>query len=272
MRTYRIGKLVNETGITQDTLKFYERQGIMTSNKEDSGYRYYNVPDCGTIMQIRYLRQLGFTVKEISHLMKDADSKKVVNIVEQKIEEINKSVQRLKHTKEALESYHALCIEINEKPNQWLIEDSPDYYFLKHTTAANFLEEKSISKYIKRWANELIDVQMSLLIPKQNIYSENVDECFWGFSVKEKSPQTDKMDKDKLIMKIHFGKCFKYIFSQESKEFSSPKILDIPLKLIDSLGYSVAGDVLCHYISQTAEIIDDKKVLMDNFVIMIPIF
>ena len=269
MRTYRIGKLVKETGVTQDTLKFYEKQGILTSDKKDSGYRYYSVPECGTVMQIRYLRQLGFTVKEVSDMMKNASSGDIVNMVEQKIQDTDKSIHKLNRTKEALKSYQKQCCAIYSKPNQWLIEDCPDYYFLKHTTAVNFLEGKNISNYIKNWTNELIDINMSLYIPFQNIHSENEDECFWGFSVAEGSGQMNS--RNEIIKKIHLGKCLIYIYSQKSEEFSSPKILEAPLKLVADLGYSVAGDALCHFISQTTEETNGEKKQLDNFIIMIPI-
>ena len=270
MRTYRIGKLVKETGVTQDTLKYYEKQGILTSDKKDSGYRYYSVPECGTVMQIRYLRQLGFTVKEVSDMMKNSSSYEIVNMVEQKIQDTDESIQKLKHTRDALRNYQKQCNSIHKNPNQWLIEDCPDYYFLKHTTAVNFLGEKNMSNYIKNWTYEFIDINMSLYIPFKNIRSENEDDCFWGFSVGE-SVQTKDIITDKFIQKIHMGKCLIYIYSQESKEFSSPKILEKPLNLVAALGYSVAGDALCHFVSQTIEERDGVKAELDNFIIMIPI-
>ena len=271
MRTYRIGKLVKETGVTQDALKYYEKQGILTSVKKDSGYRYYSVPECGTVMQIRYLRQLGFTVKEVSDIMKNATSDEIVNMVEQKIRDTDKNIQKLKRTKEALKNYQKQCSAIHRKPNQWLIENCPDYYFLKHTTAVNFLEEKNISNYIKNWTNEFIDTNMSLYIPFHNIHSENEDDCFWGFSMAKESEQMKDIITDKLIQKIHLGKCLIYIYSQKSEEFGSPKILEKPLKLMTELGYSAAGDALCHFISQTIEESDGVKTELDNFIIMIPI-
>lgn len=64
MKNYRIGELVKEMGVTQDTLKFYEKRGMINSKRSESGYRYYNVTDCGDILHILYLRELGFSIKE----------------------------------------------------------------------------------------------------------------------------------------------------------------------------------------------------------------
>lgn len=270
MKSYRIGRLVDETGITQDTLKFYERQGILTPYKKDSGYRYYDVPECGTIMQIRYLRQLGFSVKEISNMMDNSNPGKIVDIVDQKIEDTDKAIQKMKLMQKALKNYSRLCHAVYEKPNKWVIENCQDYYFLKHTTAANFLGEENVSKYLKSWINEFIDINISLFIPEQKIYSENEDDCFWGFSVTEETAKINNMVTSELIQKVNLGKCLIYAYSHESMEFSSPKIIQEPLDIVEKLGYSVAGDILCHFVSQTTGPNKDGEDL-ENYIIMIPI-
>lgn len=61
----QIGQLCAATGISRDTLRFYEKRGLLVSRRLDNGYRDYP-PD--VVDWLRYLRtaqSLGFTLAEI---------------------------------------------------------------------------------------------------------------------------------------------------------------------------------------------------------------
>ena len=44
-KTYRIGDVANLMGLSRDTLRYYEKRGILSSKKEENGYRYYTEED-----------------------------------------------------------------------------------------------------------------------------------------------------------------------------------------------------------------------------------
>jgi DNA-binding transcriptional MerR regulator len=62
----RIGEVANRSGVTVDTVRFYERVGVLpAAAREPSGYRDYAV---GTVERIRLTRELqaiGFTLAEV---------------------------------------------------------------------------------------------------------------------------------------------------------------------------------------------------------------
>ena len=62
----RIGEIADRSGVTVDTVRFYERLGVLPSpEREPSGYRDY-VPE--TVERIRLTRELqaiGFTLNEV---------------------------------------------------------------------------------------------------------------------------------------------------------------------------------------------------------------
>ena len=37
---YKIGDVANLMGLSRDTLRHYEKRGILTSQREENGYRY----------------------------------------------------------------------------------------------------------------------------------------------------------------------------------------------------------------------------------------
>ena len=67
---YRIGQLAKLAEVTPDTIRFYEKQGMMDhQTRTDGGYRLYTEQDLHRLRFIRYAKQLGFTLEAITELL-----------------------------------------------------------------------------------------------------------------------------------------------------------------------------------------------------------
>jgi MerR family transcriptional regulator, copper efflux regulator len=60
-----IGEIAAATGISRDTLRFYEKRGLLTARRGGNGYRDYPPEAVDWLRYIRTAQQLGFTLKEI---------------------------------------------------------------------------------------------------------------------------------------------------------------------------------------------------------------
>jgi MerR family transcriptional regulator, copper efflux regulator len=61
----QIGEIAAATGISRDTLRFYEKRGLLTARRGGNGYRDYPPEAVDWLRYIRTAQQLGFTLKEI---------------------------------------------------------------------------------------------------------------------------------------------------------------------------------------------------------------
>ena len=67
----RIGKLAEAAGVGVETIRFYQRRGLLQQPQRHSpGYREYSPDDVARLRFIKSAQQLGFTLKEIAELMK----------------------------------------------------------------------------------------------------------------------------------------------------------------------------------------------------------
>jgi DNA-binding transcriptional MerR regulator len=65
-----IGKVARRAGVGVETIRFYERQGLLTPPiRKDSGYRLYPQHVFGRIRFIRRAQELGFSLREIKELL-----------------------------------------------------------------------------------------------------------------------------------------------------------------------------------------------------------
>jgi DNA-binding transcriptional MerR regulator len=61
----KIGELAFATGLSRDTLRFYEKRGLLLSRRRDNGYRDYPPEAVQWLCYLRSAQQLGFTLAEI---------------------------------------------------------------------------------------------------------------------------------------------------------------------------------------------------------------
>src|SRR3954471_1725022 len=63
---WKVGELARRTGLSIRTLHYYEEIGLLSpSRRTEAGHRLYAAGDVVRLQQIKSLRQLGFTLKEI---------------------------------------------------------------------------------------------------------------------------------------------------------------------------------------------------------------
>lgn len=75
MESTKIGQVAREAGVTVDTVRFYERRGVIPPpEREPSGYRRYPATTAGRIRLTRSLQALGFTLDEIVDALASLDA------------------------------------------------------------------------------------------------------------------------------------------------------------------------------------------------------
>ncbi len=66
--TRTIGKLAKEVGVGVETIRFYERQGLIQQPRKGEGPRHYDDVALTTLRYIRIAQQLGLSLKDIRRL------------------------------------------------------------------------------------------------------------------------------------------------------------------------------------------------------------
>jgi MerR family copper efflux transcriptional regulator len=68
--TLTIGRLADEVGVSIDTVRFYEKRGLLPQPARTAGgYRAYSPEDTWRLRFILRAKELGFTLREIRELL-----------------------------------------------------------------------------------------------------------------------------------------------------------------------------------------------------------
>jgi MerR family mercuric resistance operon transcriptional regulator len=115
MESLTIGKVARLAGIGVETVRFYERQGLIDKPmRRESGYRQYSEDIVRRLRFIKRAKELGFTLKEIKDLLalqleSDRTCADVRRRAEVKIDDIEQRVRTLQRMKKALAKLTMAC-------------------------------------------------------------------------------------------------------------------------------------------------------------------
>jgi MerR family mercuric resistance operon transcriptional regulator len=110
-----IGKLAKQSGVNIETIRYYEKIGIMPApDRSASGYRVYRPDHLKRLSFVRRSRQLGFSLDEIRGLLRlvDGDSYSCAQIRELTLDhvaQIRQKIADLTRLKRVMEEMAAQC-------------------------------------------------------------------------------------------------------------------------------------------------------------------
>jgi MerR family mercuric resistance operon transcriptional regulator len=106
MAELTIGRLADEAGVNVETIRYYQRRGLMTEpDKPISGHRRYAADAIKRVHFIKRAQVLGFTLEEISSLLELDEARACADTRElaaRKLEVIENKLADLKAMRKAL--------------------------------------------------------------------------------------------------------------------------------------------------------------------------
>jgi MerR family copper efflux transcriptional regulator len=114
MQALTIGRAAREAGVNIETVRFYERRGLIEQPPKGEGYRIYSSEQVARIRFVKEAQQIGFSLTEIGELLTlRADPAADCSYVRQqaiaKREEVRRKIERLQQIDAALETLVAAC-------------------------------------------------------------------------------------------------------------------------------------------------------------------
>jgi len=112
-----IGKVAKLSGVSIDTIRFYERNGLIPDPpRRESGYRAYPEETVFRLKFIKNAKEIGFTLAEIRDLLglrttKEANCEAVQKMAEEKIRVVKEKIRTLEGIHVALEKLLESCRE-----------------------------------------------------------------------------------------------------------------------------------------------------------------
>ncbi|MAT50863.1 MAG: heavy metal-responsive transcriptional regulator [Porticoccaceae bacterium] len=114
MTKLTIGRLANSASVGVETVRYYERRGLIRQPPKHGGFREYSRDDIARIHFIKRAQELGFSLTEIEQLLDLSECKgnsraQVKQLTKEKICEIRRKIEHLTKLEATLTTLHERC-------------------------------------------------------------------------------------------------------------------------------------------------------------------
>ena len=107
-----IGKLAAAGGVGVETIRFYQRKGLLEQPTRDAGIRRYGSDDVRRLRFIKQAQTAGFTLDQIRELLDlDAseDRSRARELARERVVALNSKIRELKQARDALQRLANEC-------------------------------------------------------------------------------------------------------------------------------------------------------------------
>jgi DNA-binding transcriptional MerR regulator len=118
---YQIGEVAKIAGVAVDTLRFYEKEGLIQEPyRSEGGFRQYAPSVIDRVRFIKKAQSFGLTLAQIKTIMRKSDQglkpccSHVEKVLERKLVELEKSIRDLQKMKRNLKSLVKAWIPMEE--------------------------------------------------------------------------------------------------------------------------------------------------------------
>ncbi|MFV0344452.1 MAG: MerR family transcriptional regulator [Anaerocolumna sp.] len=100
---YKISEISKLYGIGVDSLRYYEKIGVLKPKRDVNGYRLYSLKDIYKITIIKDLRQLNFSMHQIKEYLDHQNLGNTLDLLKEEQHFIKEQIKDLKNTEQLIE-------------------------------------------------------------------------------------------------------------------------------------------------------------------------
>lgn len=191
MDNRNIGKLAQFMGVSPYTIKYYEKIGLLSASRDkQSNYRRYELRTCSFLAECLKYRKMGFSLKELEVLIKQADEQLHESMLEQRLNTVEEELKQLHDLRQFLLEYRQDCQQVEKELGNWYIVPFKERIYCRPQTNCLNFTEKNISEDSINIMDYAPRTQ-GLLILSQSYLNGGAQAFSWGQSVTSQEPRPE---------------------------------------------------------------------------------
>jgi DNA-binding transcriptional MerR regulator len=247
---WTIGEVAKLFDVTTDTLRYYEKIGILSPHKNDeNGYRYYSYDEIVVLMDILFFRNMELSVKDIKNIITKMNVGDIKNILYQNQRIVENRIQELSKLKKMITqaaSQYELC---EEQLGKLSIVSVPDFKYKIIGMQANDLVP-TIRKYKEEdWVDDRI--RYTLFVSQEELL-ENPNFCSAqvGISIDKENLYMLDFSEQKALSSLDAAE---YLYTIVGTNYAEQEndILKKALDYLNAEGRQIKGPLVGRYLASS---------------------
>lgn len=257
---YKINEISKLYGIGVDSLRYYEKIGVLVPRRDTNGYRLYGLKDIYKLNVIRDLRQLDFTMQQIKDYLDHQSIENTLYLLHKEKDLVSEQLRSLE-TKQRMiqERIHVLTTAMQITTGEFSIKSFPERPCLHLDTritrdeemdfAIKKLHKKHESK-IRDFGNQLFGASVSV----EDLYKGEKEVFNAVFFILD-------YDEPEYDFVLPAGEYLSLYYRGDYRQ-SSDRILDV-LNFVKEKGYPILSDPFEIYEIDNRDTINSEEFLTE---------
>ena len=183
MKYYKIGKVSKLFGVSCETIRNYEKAGLIRSEiSPDSSVRHYDIDNVRKLVGIRIMRNQGFSVPELERVYSDMSLEEYEKLTQRKMAEDEHEMQRIELR---LAERRRAAEEIARVRSGRMQAELMHYHggFYLPYQGNDILHTDVNENWLRQWTENLFHVRHMAVYPSLRLSDEPQSEYFNAFHV-----------------------------------------------------------------------------------------
>ncbi|WFR59883.1 MerR family transcriptional regulator [Anaerocolumna sp. AGMB13025] len=242
---YTISEFAELLGVTVDTIRLYEKYGIVKPIKsKKNNYRYFDDLDARNMLMSRWYRSLEFSMQEVSSLTRKSTTDAIIHKINERKVNLTKEIERKLMILKKLEEITDNFSDLESIENKCVAKELPGIYRIRQTDKNNLVKSEDLIKKVEEWMKYLPFAFFSFHINSMEVLS--TDDTFdynWGLALEEKDAALLGIKADEGIEYIE-GK--KYISSiiKTTGDYITRESMQFMIDYIHENQLKMDGDII----------------------------
>lgn len=238
---YKIGDVSRILGISTDLLRYYEKKGVVTPQKDkNNDYRYYDTWDINFLIDCLWYKNFGFGIPQAAYLVTECYHGDLVSLLEEKQSEIEANIHRQQLLLERMKKHLDDVLRVKDCIGVCEIADSPDIVCYLNRFNFTYDNRDELLDLSRQWLDYMPFTQRYFEIPQDGLKGEG-DDYAWGFSLSAEYVKELNITVKPPVVQNPSKICIHSAFKSSGKNAFTPRHLDPILEYASKGGYKIAG-------------------------------
>jgi DNA-binding transcriptional MerR regulator len=246
-KLYKINELASILSITPETIRHYERKGLISPKKSDvNGYRYYDVWDFLLLYRVRAYREYGFALKDIIDIIHDESYESLIEQLDIREKELLKELEKNKQLLNKIKQFHNITQTMVQSIGQYTLTTRPAMYRLEIQKEYELIQDDYAMKQLKEWC-----MMTPFIFPSIKFYLDaDAEVSFtYGQCILEEDARLFHIEENEYITYYPSVPCVHFILKASSVIDITRKDIDPALRFISSQGLQPIDDIIGRWLT-----------------------
>lgn len=242
---YKIGDVARILGVSTDILRYYERKGVVTPEKdENNDYRYYDSWHINFLMDCLWFKNYGFSIEQIADMVRIPSTQELGGLFSLKEDELRAHIRRCQLLLRRSEEHRAALATIDRLLYKCEIARSGEYVRFINRIGDNYMTDSVTNETARRWLEVLPFNHRYFEMPGDSFIPGQEDDYRWGYSLSAEYVEELDFQVTPPMIRFPSRKCIHTVFKNSGgKGGFSPSLLEYTLDYAREQGITVFGPI-----------------------------